>query len=109
MPLTYPFGALRKISEQRYPDLTTAVNRLVSEGCDNESLTAQSVRVQLEGLGELTDALVQRIAEDLDAQDSTQWLRTTLTTPTDSDHDYLNSIENLRELALSGATFRRLR
>lgn len=104
MPLTYPYQALRKISSLRYPDLSSAVERLADT---SGLLSAQEVRLQLEGISELSDVLVNRIADDLDATDSVQWLRTTLTAAVEAEHHHITSIENLRELALTGATFRR--
>lgn len=106
MPLSYPYGSLRKISPRRYPDLATAVTRVTR----NSTLCTHQARLQLEGFVELSEDLVQAIVSDLRATGSratTSWVREALEEqPSSSTH--ASSLENLRELALAGATFRRI-
>ncbi|MGP9725277.1 hypothetical protein ACT3SZ_14810 [Corynebacterium sp. AOP40-9SA-29] len=108
MSRTYPYGALRVLSEQRYPDLQTAVTRLADE-TSGPPLGAHSVRLQLEGIAELTDELLDRIAEDTETSDDITGLRKLLTETADAENGYIAGLENLREDIIAGATFRNIR
>ena len=101
-----PMGALRKISTVRYSDLSTVVARLADSDSETGDLSAHQVRLQCEGFIPVSDALLERVADDLDATDSVEWLRGLFSETATTSHD-LTSLENLRELAIAGATFRR--
>lgn len=107
---TWPYGVLHTLSPQRFPDLSTTVDRLSDPEDQNGPLSRHRVRLQCEGYTELSTDLVSQIALELNVEaGDVQWLTERLSAPANESSEALRSVELLRERALAGATYRLLR
>lgn len=107
---TWPYGVLHTLSPQRFPDLSTTVDRLSDPEDQHGTLSRHRVRLQCEGYTELSTELVSQIAHELNVEaGDVQWLTERLSAPANESSEALRSVELLRERALAGATYRLLR